>query len=127
MAILAPQAINQAFADAYNSGDVHQLLKLYEPGAVLAPQPSQRAHGLKDIEQSLRGLLSLGGTMQSVNQYCIQSGGSALLQAEWTISTEKDGAPLIMSSRTAEVVRQQADGSWLYLIDHAFANDDRIA
>lgn len=126
MAVRSPQAINQAFADGYNSGDVRQLLKLYEPGAILAPLPSQRAQGLAEIERSLRELLLLGGTMQSVNKYCIQCGNVALLQAQWTITTYKDGAPFVVSSRTAEVVRQQVDGSWLYAIDHAFANDDLI-
>jgi len=29
-----------------------------------------------------------------------------------------------MGSRTAEVVRKQPDGTWLYILDHVFANDD---
>lgn len=37
--------MNKAFADAYNSGKVERLLELYEPNAILAPQPGERAVG----------------------------------------------------------------------------------
>ena len=48
----------------------------------------------------------------------------ALLQGEWKLSaTRPNGKPVEMSSRTAEVVRQQEDSSWRYIIDHAFASD----
>jgi len=55
----------------------------------------------------------------------MRSGDIALLQGSWTISgaTGPDGETFELGSRTAEVVRQQPDGSWLYVADHAFAND----
>ena len=93
--------MNQAFADAYNSGDIKQLLNLYEPSAVLAPQPAQRANGLLEIETALKGLMTLGGKMQSVNKYCIKVDNIALLQGEWRLSTMKNGNPLVISSRTS--------------------------
>lgn len=99
-------------------------MALYEPNAVLAPQPGQRAVGLAAIREALLGFLSLKGKMQSENVYCIRAGDLALLQASWTLSAMgADGKPFELSSRTAEVVRQQPDGSWLYVVDHAFAND----
>lgn len=122
--VLEPELMNAAFAAAYNSGQVERLLALYEPDAVLAPQPGLRAVGLDAIREALVGLLALGGTMQSENKYCLRSGEIALLQGSWCISTvDRDGHPLELASRTAEVVRQQPDGSWLYVADHAFAND----
>jgi hypothetical protein len=29
-----------------------------------------------------------------------------------------------LSSRTAEVARRQSDATWLYVLDHAFGDDD---
>lgn len=119
-----PQQMNAAFAAAYNSGDIENLMALYEPNAILAPQPGQRAVGLPAIREALLDFLSLKGKMQSENVYCIHVGDIALLQASWKLAViGADGKPFEMSSRTAEVVRQQSDGSWLYVVDHAFAND----
>lgn len=125
MAVRTPEAMNQAFADAYNSGQIDQLMALYEPDAVFAPQPGARARGSAQIRSALEGLLSLGGKLISINRYCMQSDEIAMLQGEWSLSTTTpDGQPLALSSRTAEVVRRQPDGSWLYVIDHAFGSDD---
>jgi uncharacterized protein (TIGR02246 family) len=117
--------MNAAFAAAYNSGDIEHLLALYEPDAILAPQPGLRAVGLEAIREALLGLLGLGGTMHSENLYCLRSGDIALLQGSWTLSTEdREGEPVELASRTAEVVRRQPDGSWLYIADHAFGSDE---
>ncbi len=119
-----PEDMNAAFAAAYNSGDIEQLLALYEPDAILAPQPGLRAVGLEAIREALLGLLALGGTMRSENLYCLRSGDIALLQGSWTLSTaNREGEPVELASRTAEVVRRQPDGSWLYVADHAFGSD----
>ena len=124
MAVTRPEDMNGAFAAAVSSGDVARVLALYEPDALLAPRPGQRASGLDEIRAALEELLALGGTMTSRNVWCMQAGELALLQGEWHLSgTAPDGSPVELSSRTAEVVRRQADGSWLYVIDHAFGAD----
>lgn len=119
-----PEHMNAAFAAAYNSGDVEQLLALYEPDAILAPGPGLRAVGLEAIREALLGLLGLGGTMSSENLYCLRSGDVALLQGSWQLSAvAADGTAIELASRTAEVVRRQPDGSWRYVADHAFGSD----
>ena len=124
MAVTRPEEMNNAFAEAVSSGDVERVLALYEPYALLAPRPGERASGLDESRTELDELVALGGTMTSRNVWCMQVGELALLQGEWHLSgTAPDGSPLELSSRTAEVVRRQADGSWLYLIDHAFGGD----
>ena len=116
--------MNGAFAEAVNSGDLERMLALYEPEAVLAPRPGEQAHSLGEIRAALHELLSLGGEMESRNVWCIQVGELALLRGEWRLrGTAPDGSPLELASRTAEVVRRQPDGSWLYVIDHAFDAD----
>jgi uncharacterized protein (TIGR02246 family) len=124
MAVMQPDEMNGAFAEAVSSGDVERVLALYEPDALLAARPGERASGLDEIRAALDELLALRGTMTSRNVWCMQVGELALLQGEWQLSgTAPDGSPVELSSRTAEVVRRQADGSWLYVIDHAFGAD----
>jgi ketosteroid isomerase-like protein len=124
MAVTQPEEMNAAFAEAVNSGDLERMLALYEPEAVLAPRAGERAYGLGEIRAALRDLLSLDGEMESRNVWCIQVGELALLRGEWRLrGTAPDGSPLELASRTAEVARRQPDGSWLYVIDHAFDAD----
>ena len=124
MAVMRPEEMNSAFAEAVSSGEVERVLALYEPDALLAPRPGERASGLEEIRAALDELLALGGTMASRNVWCMQVGELALLQGEWHLSgSAADGSAVELSSSTAEVVRRQADGSWLYVIDHAFGAD----
>ncbi len=124
MAVMEPEGMNSAFAEAVTSGEIERVLALYEPEALLAPRPGERASGLEEIRMALDELLALGGTMTSRNVWCMQVAELALLQGEWHLSgTAPDGSAVELSSRTAEVVRRQADGSWLYVIDHAFGAD----
>ena len=121
---MRPEDMNGAFAEAVNSGDLEQVLALYEPDAVLAPIPGERARGLGEIRAALHELSPLGGEMESRNVWCIQAGELALLRGEWRLrGTAPDGSPLELASPTVEVVRRQPDGSWLYVIDHAFEAD----
>jgi uncharacterized protein (TIGR02246 family) len=116
--------MNAAFAAACNSGDVEQVLALYEPNALLAPQPGERAEGAQAIREALAGLLALEGRMTSTNVYCMRVGDLALLQGEWAfVGTAPDGSPVELAGRSAEVVRRQPDGSWRYVIDHPFGSD----
>jgi uncharacterized protein (TIGR02246 family) len=124
MKVMEPQDINAAFEEAYNSGEIERLMELYEPDAVMAPSPGKRAVGKASIREVLMRLLAIDGRMTCRNLYCMRVDRIALLQAEWKLSgTRPEGKPVEMSSRTAEVVRQQDDGSWRYIIDHAFASD----
>ena len=124
MKVMEPQEINSAFEEAYNSREIERLVALYEPDAVMAPSPGKRAVGNSAIREVLLRLLAIGGRMQCRNLYCIRVDSIALLQSEWSLSgTRPDGKSVELSSRTAEVVRQQEDGSWRYIIDHAFGSD----
>jgi uncharacterized protein (TIGR02246 family) len=123
MKIYDPERMHAAFAEAYNAGNLEDLVALYEPDAVLIPQPGQRVAGISAIRESLVGFVNLKGSMQIETLSCLRSGDLALLQAKWNLSaTGPDGKPFELSSRTAEVVRKQPDGSWLFVVDNAFAD-----
>lgn len=115
-----PAAMNETFARAFNSRELANLLALYESGAALRTDAGTSTwHGHAQIAAALTRLLSAPGRMVSRNHFCVESGDIALLRADWTLSAE-DGTT-VASGATAEVVRRQIDGSWLYVIDHAAA------
>lgn len=122
--VLRPEEMNAAFADAYNSGELRRLLALYEPGSIHVHPGGALETGLDSFRASLKELLQLGGTMTSTNIYCIPFENMALLRAHFTLhSTGPDGEPLLLQGHTSEIVRQQPEGHWLYLVDHPFGSE----
>jgi ketosteroid isomerase-like protein len=115
--VTEPQLMNETFARAFNSRRIENLLSLYEPTATLLVDGSGREFtGLDAISEELARLLAAPGTMTSRNKFCVCHGNIALLRADFAL---RDGELVIVAGSTAEVVRRQDDGSWLYLIDHA--------
>lgn len=124
MKVYRPEDMNAAFAEAFNSGDVERLVALYEPTAVLVPVPGRVVEGAPAIRAALEELLALKGRMTSENQYALVHGDVALLRARVRlVGTGPGGEPLEINNHTAEVVRRQPDGSWLYILDHPYGAD----
>lgn len=121
--VSAPADMNTQFAQAFNSREISHLLALYEDDAVLCTDFQETKHiGRAAITTALTSLLTLPGTMVARNRFCVESGNIALLSARWTL--HDDHGQVIAQGETAEVVRRQADGRWLYAIDHAMAWPD---
>jgi uncharacterized protein (TIGR02246 family) len=124
MKVFNPEDMNRAFAEAFNSGNVDNLIALYEPAAVLVPVPGQVVEGLEAIRSALQVLLALKGKMTSENQYALVHGNVALLRAKvHLVGTAPDGSRVEINNHTAEVGRRQSDGSWLYILDHPYGAD----
>jgi len=118
MPVTRPEDMAQSFAEAFNSGNVDAVLALYESNAVLAAPPGQLASGIDAIREALRGFLALKGKLAIESRYCIR----ALTSSKWSLrGTGPDGKPIEMGGKSAEVVRRQADGRWLYILDHPFS------
>lgn len=122
--VTSPEQMNQTFARAYNSGHIENILALYEPGSCHVSQTGVAQVGFEAIRMGLQDLQALKGHITSENQYTYRIGEIALLRARWhLVGTKPDGEPLDLWGGSAEVVRQQPDGRWLYVIDHPFGAD----
>jgi len=119
-----PEDTHRLFAEHFNAGDLDALAALYDDEAAFVPQPGSVVTGKGAIREALQGFLSTGGKIVVTTRYAVRSGDMALLSGEWRLSgTGQDGAPLDMGGKTAEVVRRQSDGRWLYAVDHPFGAD----
>ena len=116
--VFAPQDMNRTFAQARNAGDVDGLLSLFEPNAVIQ-EVERRCAGTEELRAHLKWLVALGGEMVSENNFAVEAGDLALLRADYAIY--QDGKITITGS-SAEVVRRQSDGRWLYVIDYPVAS-----
>ena len=123
MAVQRPEDYHRAFMDAFNAGDVDALLALNEPGASLVPQPGQIITGAQAIRAALEGFLALKGRITLETRAVVPNGDLALTIGQWTLTgTAPDGSPVEMAGRSTEVLRRQADGTWLCVIDHPFSD-----
>jgi ketosteroid isomerase-like protein len=96
-------------------------MALYAPNAAMVLQDGSTVTGTEAIREQWAGLLAMKGRMTLRSRYAIEAGDLAILSNEWTFTAGE----LTMGATTAEVARRQADGGWLYVIDHPFAGLER--
>ncbi|MED4780012.1 YybH family protein [Brevibacillus choshinensis] len=119
--VMKPEDMNTTFAQAYNSGNIDNLLALYEPNGILLTPDGSLEQGIQNLRQTLSDLLSLRGTMISNNVFCIPFENIALLRAHFTLNGfDASGNDIQITGHTSEIVRKQPDGQWLYIVDHPF-------
>jgi len=113
-----PEELDVLFADAINAGDIEALIKLYEPGASLMPEPGQVVSGAKAIREALGGFLALKPRIKLDGKKLAEAGDIALTTSKWVLEgTGPDGKPMKMEGQSAEVARRQPDGTWRYAVD----------
>ena len=123
----APNTLNQAWADAFNAGDLPRLMRMYEQDAVLIPGPgASPLRGHAAIKSALKAFLALGGSLSFTPRHWLTCGDVAMGGIAFVMhgGHDADGNPIDLAGTTAEVARRQPDGSWKYLIDHPFGGAD---
>ena len=116
-----PEAVHRAWSEKFNAGDLNGLLDLYDPNALLMPQPGKTVQGHAAIREALTGFLGLKGTFALTFQTALQSGDTALIFSRWTLSGgQSPDGPVSLAGQTSDVVRRQADGRWLIMIDNPY-------
>lgn len=102
-----PEDLQRAFVPRANAGDVEGLVALYEPGALLSIPGGKEATGTEAIRAFYVDLLASRPQFEpGEHQPVLRNGNLAL-----TSSRLKDGTV------TAEIARQQPDGTWRWAID----------
>ena len=119
-----PEQMHRLFEQAFNAGDLEALMALYEPDAALVPQPGAVAEGTDAIRDALRWFLDRRGQITLDTKLVVRVGELAFLSNSWSLAggTMPDGSPAELGATTAEVARQQPDGTWLYVIDNAWGD-----
>jgi hypothetical protein len=106
-AALDPQDLARFFLARANAGDVEGLVALYEPDAILAGSDGQVMRGHDAIHRFYTALLAERPIFHAGSQRpALRYNGLALTSSR-----------LVTGIVTAEVARQQPDGSWLWAID----------
>ena len=111
------QDAHATLAAAFNTGNVETVLSMYDFNGIIVPEPGKPVSGREQFEAAIRAILSIKGKMEIKTVYCLQTGNLAVGRSEWNIT---DGQEVKVSSKGIEVMKQQPDGTWKIVIDHAF-------
>jgi uncharacterized protein (TIGR02246 family) len=121
---MTPEDVLNSVVEGINTGDLEALMKLYESDACFAIQPGQLAKSPESVRQSLRSFIDLKGKLDLKVKRVLQASDLALVTTEWSFSgTGPDNKPVTMVSKSADVLRQQADGTWRFVIDNPWGTD----
>jgi uncharacterized protein (TIGR02246 family) len=103
---------------AINAGDLAAAVELYEPEAILVAQPGQLARGRTQLREALAGFVAMRATLTSEAQQVLEADNLALYLARWSLrGTDPGGAPVVLRGESTDILRRQADGRWLIVID----------
>jgi len=108
---------HKTLAAAFNTGEVGTVLSMYDFNGIIVPEPGKPVSGKEKFEEAIKAILSIKGKMEIKTVYCLQTGNLAVGRSEWNIT---DGNEVKVSAIGIEVMKQQPDGTWKIVIDHAF-------
>jgi ketosteroid isomerase-like protein len=118
-----PQDAHETLAAAFNTGNVNIVLNMYDVTGIIVPEPGKPVSGKAEFKQAIEAILSIKGKMEIKTVYCLQTGDIAVGRSEWKIT---DGNDIKVSAKGIEVMKQQADGTWKIIVDHAFGADPSV-
>jgi uncharacterized protein (TIGR02246 family) len=123
--MMTPEEVLNSVVEGINTGNLDFLMMLYETDACFASQPGQFAKSPETIRQSLRSFIDMkNGKLDLKVKRVLQSSDLALVISEWSFSgTRPDGKLVNMAAKSADVLRQQADGTWCFVIDDPWGTD----
>jgi ketosteroid isomerase-like protein len=121
---MTPEEVLNSVVEGINAGDLDSLMTLYEPLARFASQPGQLAKSPDGIRESLRGFIDMNGKLDLKVKRVLKASDLALVTAKWSFSgTGSDDKHVDITSKSADVLRQQPDGTWRFVIDNPWGTD----
>ncbi len=116
-----PADVDLQLIAAINVGDVDSAVGCYEPGAALVSERGTTVTGTEAIREVLSRFMAIRPKMSIKVPLVIESGDTALVHSKWTtVGTDADGNRVDFAGHATEVMRRQADGTWLFVIDNPY-------
>lgn len=121
---MTPEEVLNSVTEGINAGDLDSLMTLYEPLACFASQPGQLAKSPDGIRESLRGFIDMNGKLDLKVKRVLRASDLALVTTEWSFSGTGSNAKRVdITAKSADVLRQQPDGTWRFVIDNPWGTD----
>ena len=108
--------------EAFNRGDLEAVLSFYEEGATIVVEPGRLAAGKAELRRVYEWVFGhIKGSARQEKTDVIEAGDLALFTSKWSFEgTDRDGNSVSRESYASVVLRRQADGSWLVVVDNSW-------
>lgn len=121
MSANSPQAVSNLVAKRLSAGDLDGVMALYEPNACFVPQTGPALQGAAAIREGFAGFLTMKPKLTMESESVVQADDVAIVYTKWSLSgIGPDGSPITVSGQATDVMRRQANGTWLCVIDNPY-------
>ena len=111
------EEVHAVLRDAFNCGDIHALVAIYENDAtLLVPAGGRSAHGHDEIRAMMAPVLAARPRMSGTVDKTLVGDGWALTHTRWEI-TGDGGNDTTLTGRGTVVSRRRLDGTWRIVLD----------
>ncbi len=108
-----------SMTQAFHSKNLSGVMNTYESSSAIAFEPGQTITDRSTIEQMFQGAFSLDPRFTYSGHEVMVSGNLAIHIAPWQMQAKSpDGQVISQSGLSVAVLRKQADGRWLLVIDN---------
>ena len=118
-----PQDADEYFLEAVRNGDVKTAMTCFDKEAVYIGKDSKPISGMDNIEKVITELCKMKPDIK-VYEHQMSPVGSDMMYwlDKWTMTaTDPQGNSINMKGASANMMRKNADGIWLWLVDNPFA------
>jgi uncharacterized protein (TIGR02246 family) len=117
-------AVIEANNAAVGTGDMDAVLATFEENGLLVSQPGMFAQGTPALREAFGQFMGISPQISVKAHEVIQADDIAIHTSTWTMSGKTpDGHPIEQSGFSVVVLRKQADGRWLMVIDNPFGDN----
>jgi len=113
----------EAMTSAFHQGDIDAIMRAYEPGAVVVGEPGTPVQGDGSLRAMFAGFVAAKAHFTFEGHEVIAAGDIALHLTPWKMTgVAPDGSPIAGAGLSVAVLRRQADGGWLMVIDDPYGD-----
>ena len=117
-----PEELFALLGQYLDAKDVDALLSIHEPNAGLVEWTGNVSRGSSEIRQSYINFFATKPTLKTNVRQVIEADGVAIILGDYTLEfTDRNGKVINTSGKFGDIVRQQPNGKWLYLLDNPYA------
>ncbi len=109
----------EAMTSAFQRGEIEQVMSRYEAEATVVFEPAAPVSDRDVITEMFSGMAAIKPTFTYSGHEVIVNGDIAIHTAPWVMEGKMpDGHVINQSGLSVAVLRKQADGAWLMVIDN---------
>lgn len=113
----------ETMTDAFHRGDLDGILRTYEQTAVVVGEPGAPVQGDGPLRAMFAGFIAAKARFTFGGHEVIAAGDVALHIAPWKMTgVAPDGSPVSGAGLSVAVLRRQASGEWLLVIDNPYGD-----